>query len=82
MSSFLVGWWDSVLVRQWDSGTVRAAVSFRLSAFRRKELRGVLKIGLKELTLLSSVAYGDTPFQRKGALAVRHAAFVTQRGST
>ena len=39
----------------------------------------MLKIGLKELTPLSSVAYGDTPFQRKGALAVRHAAFVTQR---
>lgn len=61
---------------------MRVAVGFRLSAFRRKELRGVLKIGLKELTSLSSVAYGDTPFQRKGVLEVRHAAFVTQRGST
>lgn len=30
MSSFLVGWWDSVLVRQWDSegGCRLSAVSF------------------------------------------------------
>ena len=69
MSSFLVGWWDSVLVRQWVSGTVRAAVGFRLSAFRRKELRGVLKIGLKELTPLSSVAYGDTPLPEEGGFS-------------
>jgi hypothetical protein len=41
MSSFLVGWWDSVLVRQWDSEG-----GCRLSAFRRKELRGAVRIGL------------------------------------
>ena len=32
----------------------------------------------KELTPLSSVAYGDTPFLWKGALALRHAALETQ----
>ena len=28
---------------------------------------------------LSSVASGDTPFQRKGAFALRHVALVTQK---
>ena len=28
---------------------------------------------------LSSVAYGDTPFQRKGAFALRYVVLVTQR---
>ena len=32
----------------------------------------------KELTPLSSVACGDTPFLRKGALALRHIPLVTQ----
>jgi hypothetical protein len=32
----------------------------------------------KELTLLSSVACGATPFLGKGALALRHAALETQ----
>ena len=35
-------------------------------------------LGFSTKILLSSVAYGDTPFQRKGALALRHAALVIQ----
>jgi hypothetical protein len=38
-----------------------------------------LRIGLKDLTPLSSVAYGATFFQRKKAPAHRHAALVTQK---
>ena len=30
---------------------------------------------------LSSVAYGDTPFQRMGAFALRYAALVTQKAN-
>ena len=33
----------------------------------------------RELTPLSSVAYGATPFLGKGALALRHIALVTLR---
>ena len=34
---------------------------------------------LVDLTPLSSVAYGDTFFQRKKAMALRHVPLVTQR---
>ena len=51
-------------------------------SFLRKELGEALRIGPKigkELTPLSSVASGATPFLRKGALALRHAALETQK---
>jgi len=36
-------------------------------------------LGLSAKGLLSSVASGDTPFQRKRAIALRHVPLVTQR---
>ena len=53
-----------------------------LGSFLRKELGEALRIGpkiSKDLTPLSSVAYGDTPFLWKGALTLRHAALETQK---
>jgi hypothetical protein len=46
------------------------------------ELGEALRIGPKinkDLTPLSSVACGATPFLRKGAFALRHAAMETQK---
>ena len=39
---------------------------------------GPMDLGFSTKSLLSSVAYGDTPFQRKGAMAVRRTALETQ----
>ena len=52
-----------------------------LGYFLRKELGEALRNTenmSKELTPLSSVAYGATPFLWKGALAFRHASLETQ----
>ena len=45
-----------------------------LGSFLRKELGGALRIGPKDLTPLSSVAYGATPFLGKGAINCGEAA--------
>jgi hypothetical protein len=42
------------------------------------QIRPFQGLGLSWKGLLSSVAYGDTPFQRKGAPALRPAALETQ----
>ena len=59
----------------------REGRSHNAGSFLRKQLgedlRNTEELS-KDLTLLSSVAYGATPFLRKGAPALRHAAIVTQ----
>ena len=67
--------------------TMRAGREARnVGSFLRKELpdraedRSVF--WLIELTLLSSIAYGDTSFLWKGALALSHAVVVTQQKRT
>ena len=59
----------------------REGRSHNAGSFLRKQLGEALRNTeelSKDLTLLSSVAYGATPFLRKGAPALRHAAIVTQ----
>ena len=72
---------DSSPAAQNDS--VRREDSARnVGSFLRKELGEALRIGPKinkDLTPLSSVACGATPFLRKGAFALRHAAMETQK---
>ncbi len=63
-------------------GYLLFACRYAQDPFHRKGLRGAVGIGprnmRKELTPLSSVAYGATPFLRKGALVLRHAAVETK----
>jgi len=73
------------IARYRDSSPVawgrREGRSHNAGSFLRKQLgedlRNTEELS-KDLTLLSSVAYGATPFLRKGAPALRHAAIVTQ----
>jgi len=61
---------------------IQEANPVTLGSFLRKELPDRAEDRSeelsKDLTPLSSVAYGATPFLWKGALALRHAALVTQ----
>jgi hypothetical protein len=43
------------------------------------QIRPLWGLGFSLKSLLSSVACGDTPFQRKEAMALRHAALVTKK---